>query len=145
MTLIAFSDGKAVFRDGKIGTETACCCGGASCDCPSPINIGGNATVLTFSVSFFGDPWGTCDACISAAFGGVLYRSGNPCLYYGDYSLTTCTGTLLEVRVYFALSNFPDCECGGSGDYCDYAVTGWEKIAGAASATIENVVTGEFC
>jgi len=26
MTLITFEDGKAVFRDGKVGTEQACCC-----------------------------------------------------------------------------------------------------------------------
>jgi len=25
MTLITFEDGKAVFRDGKVGTEQACC------------------------------------------------------------------------------------------------------------------------
>ena len=31
MTLITFSDGKVVMRDGKVGTEQACCCG--SCNC----------------------------------------------------------------------------------------------------------------
>jgi hypothetical protein len=33
MTLIAFSDGKAVLRSGQIGTETACCCTGGEPPC----------------------------------------------------------------------------------------------------------------
>jgi|688.fasta_scaffold101985_3 hypothetical protein len=36
MTLIAFEDGKPVFRDGKVGTGVACCCG---CDCNWPRQI----------------------------------------------------------------------------------------------------------
>lgn len=34
MTLITFQDGKAVMRDGKVGTEQGCCCGaGQQCVC----------------------------------------------------------------------------------------------------------------
>ena len=33
MTLITLQDGKIVLRDGKVGTEQACCCGGGECDC----------------------------------------------------------------------------------------------------------------
>ncbi len=33
MTLITLQDGKVVLRDGKVGTEQACCCGGC-CYCP---------------------------------------------------------------------------------------------------------------
>jgi hypothetical protein len=33
MTLITFQDGKPVLRDGKVGTEQECCCGGGECDC----------------------------------------------------------------------------------------------------------------
>jgi hypothetical protein len=145
MTLIAFSDGKAVMRGDKIGTETACCCGGTSCNCPSTVNIGSNSVTLTFSVSIFGEPWGTCDRCESEAFGAVLHRFGNPCRYYGDYSLTSCIGAAVEVRVYFDLGNFPDCECGTTGDYCDYTITGWAKTFGAASVTITDVTPGDFC
>lgn len=36
MTLITFQDGKPVLRDGKVGTETACCCG----RCPRCIRNG---------------------------------------------------------------------------------------------------------
>ena len=36
MTLITFQDGKAVMRDGKVGTEQGCCCGGGQpCVCPT--------------------------------------------------------------------------------------------------------------
>jgi len=35
MTLITFEDGKAVFRDGKVGTEQACCCD-QECPCLEP-------------------------------------------------------------------------------------------------------------
>lgn len=31
MTLITFQDGKVVFRDGKVGTEQACCCEQGCC------------------------------------------------------------------------------------------------------------------
>ena len=41
MTLITFEDGKAVFRDGKVGTEQACCCGGP----PDPPVCEGECTV----------------------------------------------------------------------------------------------------
>jgi hypothetical protein len=34
MTLITFDDGKVVFRDGAVGTEQACCCGGEPCSGP---------------------------------------------------------------------------------------------------------------
>ena len=33
MTLITFQDGKPVLRGGKVGTEQACCCGSAGCNC----------------------------------------------------------------------------------------------------------------
>ena len=37
MTLITFEDGKAVFRDGKVGTEQACCCQGCCCVDGEPV------------------------------------------------------------------------------------------------------------
>jgi hypothetical protein len=33
MTLITFQDGKPVLRDGKVGTEQECCCGGSEDFC----------------------------------------------------------------------------------------------------------------
>ena len=36
MTLITLQDGKIVLRDGKVGTEQECCCGGPCEGCNSP-------------------------------------------------------------------------------------------------------------
>lgn len=144
MSLIATRNGGILLVSGKVAVGADCCCQD-SCDCPSEVNIGGNATMLTFSVSTFGTPYTTCDLCISAAIGGVLHKSAGQCRYYGTYSLTSCTGFLCEVKVYFDLSNFPDCECNGSGDNCDYTVAAWELSAGLQSITIDDVVTGDFC
>ena len=41
MTLITFQDGAVVFRDGQVGTEQACCCGG----CPATVGAGATASV----------------------------------------------------------------------------------------------------
>jgi hypothetical protein len=44
MTLITFSDGKIVMRDGKVGTEQACCCCGFSdcnCECTVTVTVNG--------------------------------------------------------------------------------------------------------
>lgn len=124
-----------------------CCGGGATpCDCPGSVNIGGNAQLLTFDVLIFGSPYATCDLCMIDAIGGTLQRTaGSVCNYYGTFSLTSCLGVLCEVIVYFDLSNFPDCECSTTGDYCDYTITGWQKSAGSPNITISSVVTGGFC
>ena len=34
MTLITFQDGSPILKDGKIGTEQACCCGKCAVPCP---------------------------------------------------------------------------------------------------------------
>jgi len=40
MTLIAFEDGKPVFRDGKVGTGEACCCGLCPpCNLPRTLSV----------------------------------------------------------------------------------------------------------
>jgi hypothetical protein len=42
MTLITFQDGKPVLRDGQVGTEQACCCGGCSCgECALAVVVNG--------------------------------------------------------------------------------------------------------
>jgi hypothetical protein len=51
MTTITAQDGKIVMRDGKVGTEQACCCKQCVCgDCPES---------LGFSVTFYGTRDGT--------------------------------------------------------------------------------------
>jgi hypothetical protein len=61
MTLITFQDGAVVFRDGQVGTEQACCCGGVCC---GPDCSGG------FSVDFIPD------AGVDAAFSAFLSGKG---------------------------------------------------------------------
>ena len=50
MTTITTQDGKIVFRDGKVGTEQGCCCGGGGDPCP-PCS---DCNELTISVSYCG-------------------------------------------------------------------------------------------
>jgi hypothetical protein len=46
MTLITFEDGKAVFRDGKVGTGQACCCNLCRCSrCPADGSLVGQLTI----------------------------------------------------------------------------------------------------
>lgn len=45
MTLITFQDGKPLFRDGKVGTEQACCCEGAEECCGGYLNCQVSYTV----------------------------------------------------------------------------------------------------
>ncbi len=131
-------------ENNKLAAGEACCC--EVCDCPYVFTIGGNTFTLIFSLSFYGTPWGDCEVCLTDAFGGVLYRYDDPCKYYGTFSLTSCIGGLLEVVVYFSLSNFPDCDCQNSGDYCDYTIKGWMISAGGGpSAEVTNVVAGDPC
>ena len=58
MTLITFSDGKVVMRDGKVGTEQACCC---VCGCSFREGSVIVVTVDGDDVEFFG-PSGPIDA-----------------------------------------------------------------------------------
>lgn len=82
MTLITFQDGKPVMRDGKVGTEQDCCCGGGECACPDLsgycslvewTNLGG---VCTGTNEFDGDNpgVGTTTGCQNV----VLEISCNP-------------------------------------------------------------------
>ncbi len=64
MTRITFQDGKVVLRDGQVGTEEACCCGGVCCgpDCG-----------VSFPVDFLPD--GGMDAAFSAFLAGRGYTN----------------------------------------------------------------------
>lgn len=137
MTLIAFQGGKAIIKDGKIGTEQACCCG---CDCPLEVPWGGNTQELTFTIGGT-----TCVLCMSADTVGFLNRLevDNCDYYFAEYDLTDCVGSFCLVQVVFELQNFPECDCKGNGDYCDYIVTSWTTIVG--SCTVDDVTAGSFC
>ena len=56
MTLITFDGGKVVLRDGKVGTEQACCCSAVCGDncldtVTVDVSVAGYAVTLTFSVA----------------------------------------------------------------------------------------------
>lgn len=133
MTRIAFSDGRVVMRDGKVGTEAACCCGQAACSCGDMFRLdGSNVYELVFT---FGDST-TATYCISAmplAVGGVAEHMF--CVD-GQYEVVIKPGNCL-VRLFFSLGNFPDCQC-DTGESCDYILDGWENI-GACDANDEVV------
>ncbi len=61
VTLITFQDGKAIFRDGKVGTEQGCCCeAGQECQAGCPSLDGCNLVVLgdfgDFQVEYINEP-----------------------------------------------------------------------------------------
>lgn len=139
MTLITFQDGKAVMRDGQVGTEQECCCGEASCDCPLTVQWGGNAAELTFTIG-----GNSCTLCMNAdEIGSLSRQDGGGCYYWAEYDLSACFGSACLVRVVFELQNFPDCDCNGNGDYCDYIVAAWITVLG--SCVVDDVTAGAFC
>lgn len=118
------------------GYCSACCEG---CDCPLTVQWGGNTQELTFTIGGT-----TCTLCMSAdEIGSLSKEDGGGCYYWAEYDLASCVGSACLVRVVFELQNFPDCECQGSGDLCDYIVTSWSTVLG--SCVVDNVVAGVFC
>lgn len=63
MTQIPLENNAVVLRNGKVGTEQACCCG--SCECPTSCSPG-------LEISIGGEP-----ECLDG-FGSVLYRDFIP-------------------------------------------------------------------
>ena len=118
------------------GVCSACC----ECDCPLEVPWGGGTQELTFTIGGT-----TCVLCMSADEVGFLNRLevDGGCYYFADYDLTSCVGSFCLVQVVFELQNFPDCDCNGNGDNCDYIVTSWTTILG--SCTVDDVTTGAFC
>lgn len=115
------------------------CCEEASCDCPLTVQWGGNAQNLTFTID-----GNSCTLCMSAdEIGSLSRQDGGGCYYWAEYDLSECLGSACLVRVVFELQNFPDCECNGSGDFCDYIVTAWITVLGSCS--VDDVTAGDFC
>jgi len=126
MTLITFSDGKVVLRDGKAGTETSCCCEGTPCTCPN----------LLFDVEVqitLARSYGICGV---AEFNTpiVAYLNGNyPCsnnifTAEGDLDTTLCDPEEYcgGFRVFFQIVG--ECDC-TSTDVCEVEIVGWEPIS----------------
>ena len=114
------------------------CCGGGECDCPSTVNIGGNSRLIR--ATFQGGT--TCELCMTAA--PFLARvSGPSCQYSGFYTFTSCYGQSCQLQVFFDISNFPNCDCNGSGDYCDYSIAAWTVVLG--NCVVESLELPDIC
>jgi len=52
MTLITFQDGSPILKDGKVGTEQACCCDGGGCaaSCEDELTVTGSIGGMTATV-----------------------------------------------------------------------------------------------
>jgi hypothetical protein len=115
-----------------------CSCCSPSCDCPSTINIGGNSRLIR--ATFVGGA--TCEVCMTAA--PFLVRVAGPsCQYSGLYTFTGCYGAQCQLQVFFNVSNFPECECNGSGDYCDYDAVAWTVVLG--NCVVESLELPDIC
>jgi len=85
MTLITFEEGKAVFRDGKVGTEQACCCDGGEEDqedfCDSADQVSQPSVVVTGSTCSCetGTHNGTYPFDGFYEFGGYLWEGTTNC------------------------------------------------------------------
>jgi hypothetical protein len=70
MTLITFQDGTVVVRDGKVGTEQACCCGCCLCSAEDPPFIdavcGLQSVIFEFDLSQFGTCTGAATVEVTA-------------------------------------------------------------------------------
>lgn len=83
MTLITFEDGKAVMRDGKVGTEHECCCGdldpGA---CPEGVYVNGPTFTYEWDAALSGwtlvgiTPQDANQACFDFADANGLFSGG---------------------------------------------------------------------
>lgn len=144
MTPLISYNGKLLTTNGKLASDLSCCCEGIGCDCPQNVSWGGNTQQLTFVLN--NDI--TCSKCMSSSIANYLQRvdiSNNPCHYWAEYDLyfENCYPSSCRVQVIFLLSNFPDCDCKGGGDFCDYTIISWKVTLG--SCQVINITTGNFC
>jgi hypothetical protein len=85
MTLITFRDGKVVLRDGKVGTERACCCGSARAVCGSPCAVRIELDGVDQSLAECGE------AAVIAQLGPALVTPMSPSF------VTTCNSTVFDM------------------------------------------------
>lgn len=72
MTTIAFRDGKVILRDGKVGTEAACCCGGG---CSGPCEADGDCGDGCFCCDGQCEEIGCCCVDLPSEAGGAKLYS----------------------------------------------------------------------
>lgn len=113
MTTITFQDGKAVFRDGKAGTEAGCCCGGecaAPCPCCPESEGGGFLGPLTYYSGTTGFPTFGANYCDFVASAQCPGKNA----YSQDQYDIECDGTTYQI-VLVTCANISCSEISESG------------------------------
>jgi len=147
--LISYN-GKLLTVNGKLASDLSCCspCTGTPrCPCPQHVSWGNNTQELTFTLNNNI----VCSKCMSNSVFNYLNRldisndPNNPCLYEAEYDLyfENCYPQSCKVMVTFFLSNFPDCDCQGTGDHCDYSIVSWRVTLGTCQ--VIDITAGNFC
>jgi hypothetical protein len=47
------------------------------------------------------------------------------------------------LQVFFNISNFPECDCTVTGDYCDYDAVAWTVVLG--NCVVESLELPDIC
>ena len=126
MTLITFSEGKVIFRDGKVGTELSCCCG-SPCLCPSvTLNV-----ILRVTLS---RSYGICGVIeFTTPYDIELTDYVAPCDEAGNFYVETDVDATVcdpesycgSFRAFFQIVGACDCN---DTESCTVELTGWEGI-----------------
>lgn len=122
-----------------------CCCSGCQCGDTFPTQA---SNTPEFSITFTDNT--SVTVCLSAMPADTSVEGAAPqllqcgpgddtefparrCVYFLVWYDETCVH-----RIYFSLSNFPDCDC-TNGEYCDFVVEGWENYSGGCAYSIESI------
>ena len=89
MTLITFTGGKVVVRDGKVGTEQACCCNKCLCELDCDV-------VQNVSLTFYGTKNGDVAVSWPSADPNLATSAGPFCTIYGNSRQVSFTIILTE-------------------------------------------------
>jgi hypothetical protein len=114
MTLIAFQDGKPVFRDGKVGAEQECCCE-EECCLPCPENFAD----LCFDITLT-DHDGNVKNFTQADFlFGIMavqwtFPNGTTLSLFIDGCFVDCADGGISVSASGSVGGFPGCPCTGA-------------------------------
>ena len=122
----------------KLSIGSNCCCNN-SCDCPELVFWGSRTQELIFTIN--GNNYTLC-MNQNSYYNGLIREQIDGCYYFAFYDLQPYVGSSCLIKVIFELGNFPDCECNGTGDYCDYLISSWITI-GSCVAT--SIVAGGYC
>lgn len=132
MTLITFQDGVAVMRDGKVGTEQACCCEDGCAPCPDLESLCISITLTDYNGNVY-----------TANEADVSWFAGTGTVYFNGFDYAVTIACDLEAVGGISVSAgwaslIDDCICtsgfGNDGLACSNA----EKwYLGTAAATIQ--------